>query len=64
MHSGDQKDSGDHLRDAGSEPCRVVVVGGAGVARNDTGDEFCGGRSSGEVELVARGHGEARGLVR
>ena len=63
MHSGDQKDGRDHLRDAGSEPRRVVAVGGAGVAGNDTGDEFGGGRSSGEVELVGRGHGEAHGLV-
>ena len=64
MHSSDQKDGGDHLRDAGSEPRRVVAVGGAGVAGNDASNEFGGGRSSGKVELVARGHGEARGLVR
>ena len=64
LHSDDQKDGGDHLRDVGSVPRRVVAVGGAGVAGNIAGDEFGGGRSSGEDELVARGHGEARGLVR
>ena len=63
MHSGDQKDGGDHLRDAGSEPRRLVAVVGAGVAGNVADDEFGGGRSSGEDELVARGHGEARDLV-
>ena len=64
MHSGDQKDGGDYLRDAGRKPRRVVAVGGAGVAGNVAGDEFGGGQSSGEDELVARGHEEARGLVR
>ena len=64
LHSGDQKDGGDHLRDAGSEPRRVVAVGGAGVAGNIAGDKFGRGRSSGEDELVARGYREARGLVR
>ena len=63
LHSDDQKDGGDYLHDAGRKPRRVVAVGGAGVAGNVAGDEFGGGRSSGEVELVARGHGEARGLV-
>ena len=63
MHSGDQEDDGHHLRDAGSEPRRVVAVRGAGVAGNIAGDEFGGGRSSGEVELVARGHGEGRAGV-
>ena len=42
----------------------MVAVGGAGVAGNVAGDEFGGGQSSGEDELVARGHEEARGLVR
>ena len=64
MHSGDQMGGGDYLRDAGRKPRRVVAVGGAGVAGNIADDEFGGGRSSGKVELVARGHGEARGLVR
>ena len=59
MHSGDQKDGRDYIRDAGRKPRRLVAVHGAGVAGN-----VAGGRSSGEVELVARGHGEARGLVR
>ena len=64
LHSGDQKDGEDYLRDAGRKPRRVVAVGGAGVAGNVVGDEFGGGRSSGEVELIARGLWEARGLVR
>ena len=42
MHSGDQKDGGDHLRDAGSELRRVVVVGGAGVAGDDGGEHVRG----------------------
>ena len=64
MHFDDQKDGGEYLRDAGRKPRPVVAVGGAEVAGNDAGDEFGGGRSSGEDELVARGHGEAHGLVR
>ena len=42
----------------------MVVVVGLGVAGNVAGDEFGGDRGSGELGLVARGHGEARGLVR
>ena len=64
MHSGDQKGGGDYLRDAGRKPRQVVAEGGAGVAENVVGGEFGGDRSSGEDELVARGHGEARGGVR
>ena len=64
MHSGDQKDGGDHLRDAGSEPRRVVAVGGAGVAGNVADVDLGGGRSSGELGTEAAGHGEARGKVR
>ena len=64
MHSGDQMGGRDYLRDAGRKPRRVVAVGGAGVAGNVAGDEFGGGRNLGEVKLVARGHGEAHGLVR
>ena len=64
MHSSDQKDGGDYLHDVGRKSRRVVAVGGVGVAGNIAGDEFGGGRSSGELGLVARGHGEARGLVR
>ena len=63
MHSGDQKDDGDHLRDAGSELRRVVAVGGAGVAGDDDGEHVRGGRSSGEVELVASRHDEGRAGV-
>ena len=57
MHSDDQKDGGDHLRDVGSEPRRLVAVVGAGVAENDGGEHVRGGRSSGEVKLVASRHG-------
>ena len=63
MHSGDQKDGGDHLRDAGSEPRQVVAVGGAWVVGDDDGENVHGGRSSGEVELVASRHGEGRAGV-
>ena len=52
------------LRVAGNEPRRVVLVVGLGVVGDDAGDEFGGGRSSGELVLVARGHGEAHGVVR
>ncbi len=34
-----------------------------GVAGDVAGDDFGGRRSSGEVELDARGHGEARGVM-
>ena len=60
---GDQNDGGAHLRDAESEPRRVVVAVGLGVAGNDAGDELCSCRSSGEVEPVARGHGKGRAVV-
>ena len=52
------------LRLAGSEPRQVVLVVGLGVAGNGAGDVFGGGRSSGELEPVARKHGEAHELVR
>ena len=55
MHPDDQMDGGGHLRVAGSEPRRVVLVVGLGVAEDDADDEFGGGRSSGELGLVARG---------
>ena len=61
--STDQMDGGDHLRVAGNEPRRLVVVVELGVAGNIAGDELCGCRSSGEVEPEATGHGEARGVV-
>ena len=54
---------GGHLRVAGSKPQLLVVVVELGVAGNGAGDDFGGRRSSGEVELDARGHGEARGVV-
>ena len=61
--SGDQMDGVGHLRDAEGEPRRMVVAVGLGVAGNDADDELCGCRSSGELGLVARGHGEVRGVV-
>ena len=62
--SDDQMGSGDHLRIARSEPRRVVVAVGLGVAGNDAGDDLGGRRSSGVDEPGATGHGEARGVVR
>ena len=55
---------GGHLRVAGSKPQLLVVVVELGVAGNGAGDDFGSHRSSVEVEHDARGHGEARGLVR
>ena len=55
---------GEALHDEKTRPLLVVVVFGLGVVGKDADDEFGGGRSSGELGLVARGHGEARGLVR
>ena len=62
MHSGDQKSRGGYLRVAGSKQLLVVLVE-IGVAENGAGDDFGGRRSSGEVELEATEHGEARGVV-
>ena len=62
--SGDRLAGGGHLRDVGTRPRRVVWVVGPGVAGVIVDVEFGSGRSSGELGLVARGHGEARGLVR
>ena len=62
--TGHQLMRGEQLRVARNEPRRLVVVVGLGVAGNVAGDEFGGDRGSGELGLVARGHGEARGLVR
>ena len=56
--SGDQNDGGAHLRGVGSEPRRVVAVGGAGVVGNIAGSELCSCRSSGErgaVHMVQEG---------
>ena len=61
--SGDQIDGGARLRDAGEVPHRVVVVIGLGIAGKGADDESSGCRSSGELGLVARRHGEARGEV-
>ena len=63
MHSGNQMGGREYLRVAGIEPRLLVVVVELGVAGNGTGDDFGGHRSSGEVELKAMGHGEARGEV-
>ena len=46
---------GEHLRVARSKPRRLVAVVELGVVGNVVGDELCGCRSSGEVELEARG---------
>ena len=63
LPSSDQKDDGDHLRVAGSEPRRVVVVVDLQVAGNNTDDELCDCRSSGEVKLVNVGLLEAQGQL-
>ena len=63
MCSGCQNDGGARLRAAGSEPRRVVVVAGLGVAGNDAGNESSGYRSSGEVELVGAVLVEVRGVI-
>ena len=55
---------GEALRDEETRSRLVVVVFGLRVVGKGAGDEFGGGRSSGELGLVARGHGEVRGLVR
>ena len=52
LPSGDQMDGGGHLRVAGSEPRRGVVVVELKVIGNDAGDELGSCRSSGEVELI------------
>ena len=54
---------GDHRSGAEDEPQLLVVVVELGVARNGAGDDLGGRRSSGEVELDARGHGEVRGVM-
>ena len=50
--SGNQMNSGDHLREAGSEPRRVVVVVELQVTGNDAGNELCSYRSSRGEELA------------
>ena len=61
--SGDQMDGGGHLREAGSEPRRVVVVVELRVTGNNADDDLCGCQSSGEVELVAVVILEAQGQL-
>ena len=56
-------DGGRYLRVAEAEPRLLVVVVGLGVAGVDGGELGCGGRSSVEGELDARGVGEVRGVV-
>ena len=61
--SGDQINGGEQLRDAGSEPRRLVEKVELGEAGNNAGDDLGGRRSSGKDELVARRHGEERAGV-
>ena len=61
--SSDQMGGGEHLLAAGNEPHRLVVVVELGVAGIDAGDELCGCRGTGVVELVAREHAEGRAMV-
>ena len=63
VHSGDQMSGGGHLRVAGSKPQLLVALVELGVAGNGAGDDLGGRRSSGDEELEATGHGEARGEV-
>ena len=56
-------DGGGHLRVAGSKPQLLVKLVKLEVAGDGAGDDFGSRRSSGEVELDARGHGEARGVM-
>ena len=62
--SGDQIDGGARLRDAGDVPHRVVVVVGLGVAGKGASNDLGGCQSLGELGLVARRRGKARGVVR
>ena len=61
--SGDQMDGGEHLRVAGGEPRRLVVVVELGVAGINAGDEPCGCRGTGVVGSVAREHGKGHAMV-
>ena len=54
---------GEHLREAGGLPRRVVVVFGLGVVGKDAGDDVGGCRSSGELGVVARRHNRRCGAV-
>ena len=54
---------GDHRSGAEDEPQLLVESIGVRVAGVGAGDDFGGHRSSAEVELVARGVGEVRGVA-
>ena len=60
---GHQMGRGDHRSGAEDEPQLLVESVGVGVAGVGAGDDFGGHRSSAEVELVARGVGEVRGVA-
>ena len=62
MHSGDQMDGGEHLRDAGDKPQLLVVVVELGVAGDVGGDDFGGRRSRVKMDPTLRG--TARPVVR
>ena len=61
--SGNQTSRGGHRRGAEDEPQLLVESVGVGVAGVGAGDDFGSHRSSAEVELVARGVGEVRGVA-
>ena len=61
--SGNQTSRGGHQRGAEDEPQLLVESVGVGVAGVGAGDDFGGHRSSAEVELVARGVSEVRGVA-
>ena len=61
--SGHQMGRGRHLRGAGDEPQLLVERVEVGVAGVGADDDFGGHRGSAEVELVARGVGEVRGVA-
>ena len=54
---------GDHRSEAEDDPRLLAESVGVGVAGVGAGDDFGGHRSSAEVELVARGVGEVRGVA-
>ena len=54
---------GDHRSGAEDEPQLLVESVGGGVVGVGAGDDFDGHRSLAEVELVARGGGEVRGVA-
>ena len=60
---GHQMDRGGHRSRAEGNPQLLAESVGVGVAGVGAGDDFGGHRSSAEVELVARGVGEVRGVA-